>query len=216
MARHRIFPRKDSEINTYFRRVVPYLDLNKLRLLIQEAVILLLQDLLSQWTDIYSESQNPDVRTTAITLTKNTVKKELTKQLRSTYNDIPKSLLTIDDRVVLNLKERDTIMTPIALVKYAPKASLESYSHLEHLLRIVDPTNPDTKEMPYGHKVEIQMAYKTTEAPIWQEVGIASRFLYYVNFEEEDLGKTVMYRFRYINTTGKQGKWSNILTLNIS
>ena len=143
--------------------------------------------------------------------TTNDVMAQFIVLLRTIYHDIPESLLTVNDRNTLNLKKRDIEPSPIEIVNYAPNAILNSAHHLVHNLRFSDPTTPDSKKMPYGHKVEVQMAYKTAVAPVWAKIGIATRFLFTVNFIDADLAKTVLYRFRYINTRGKQGNWSEIL-----
>src|SRR5665213_1643598 len=42
--------------------------------------------------------------------------------------------------------------------------------------------------------------------------GNTGKFLYRIDFDETDFGKTANYKARYVNTRGEKGPWSNVIT----
>lgn len=144
----RIIPRKDADFNDYILRAIPYLQANDARLGVSGPNVNTLVGMRNDWNVLYPKTQNPDVRTLAITAQKNDLKKEITDLLRAVYRDIPESRLTQDDRATLNLKERDREPTRVAVPGHAPDVDIEKVEHRQVTLRLTDPENPDTKARP--------------------------------------------------------------------
>ena len=92
------FPSTDGEFNMYVTVAVPYIILNRARLLVSEFNQTLLGATLRDWNDTYPLSQDINTRTKTATDNKNAARVALTEALRSTYGDIPQSALTNEDR----------------------------------------------------------------------------------------------------------------------
>lgn len=234
MIQHRIFPERDAEFSLYFHRVVNYLygtdtpdptppsslPFNTIRLGMNIDSLTPLWKQFNEWADVFPKSQNPDVRTRAITSEKNELRKQIEARLREMYHDIPESKLKTDDRETFNLKKRDTQPTPAPIAGHAPAPALEKTAHLVQTLRIVDPANPHTQSMPKGQKVLLERFVGNAglaEATIpFGNAETVSRFLHRVLFTASEVGKTVYYRCRYINTRGLQGPSSAVISAVIA
>lgn len=213
MGQHR-FPTTNRKIASYFRKAIPHLETNKVRLGINLENMAILDTSSTKFYTNINLCESNDTKTTTTILLKNEGKEETIAILRTIYSDIPESAFTAQDRVILRIKKRETDNTPIALVDFEPALSIEEIRPGFHKLRIKDSIDPATKAMPYGHNVEVQKAFISAEVAtiLWITVGMASRFLYKVNFNDEDKGKKVQYRGRYVNTRGQQGNWSRIVS----
>jgi len=228
MAQRGPIPATDADFNEYFERVVPYLDANKARLGVSNTALADLQSLFTQWNDIYPKSQNPDLRTSAITAEKNQLREQISDLLREIYRDIPESALTVSDRETLSLKLRDTEPTPSPVPDHAPDITIAEIRHLSHELRLTDPENPHTQAKPKGvAEIEVfrfispEKPQPTPPAPPtdisqYRFVGNATRFLYTVEYTLSDVGKTVWYIARYVNTRGQPGPWSNAVNAAVA
>jgi hypothetical protein len=116
----RRFPAKDIEFNGYIQEAEPYLNANKLRLLISADNITQLTNLKANWDSCYPESQNKTLRTTAIIIHKDESREALKDLLRAIYDDIPESVLTPEDRLTLHLNKRDTVPTRRGMIVQIP------------------------------------------------------------------------------------------------
>ena len=167
-----------------------------------------------QWTTLYPLAKNPDTGTTALKRTKTANGKQLKTLLETIYADIPKSVLTQDDRTTLNLKLRDTTPTKIQPVSYPPTASFAQVSKGIQILRFANPTDPQSKKMPKGNKIEIQIFIGAKGLSGNQlkftTYHIQGKFLQKVTFTDDDEGQTAYYRCCYVTNRGDRGPFSAV------
>jgi len=242
MPNSKIFRSKDTEFNDDLVIQVPYLNTHAVRLGVSTPNLSALNTLFTNpsvpldqlgWKEIWLLHSAKSTRTPDVNTELHIRRHQVEAQMRSIYGDIPKSVLTTTDRSTLNLKLRDTTPTKIQVVEYAPNGDIETMRHLAHVLRITDPANPHTQEMPNGNSVEVQLRYEDsaattsarTAAPaaappaaappaatavVWEtaEHSPASRFLFAVEFAADKVGKMAKYRLRYQNERGDKGNWS--------
>jgi len=231
------FRSKDADFNTDLVVQVPYLNTNAVRLGVSTPNLSNLNTLFTNpsvpldqlgWKEIWLLHSAKSTRTPDVNTELHIRRQQIEVQMRKIYGDIPKSALTTTDRSTLNLKLRDATPTKIQVVEYAPNGDIEAMRHLAHVLRITDPANPHTQEMPNGNKVEVQLRYEDSPATaaartatpaaapvaaapvVWEtaEHSPAARFLFTVEFTTDKVGKIAKYRLRYQNERGDKGEWS--------
>jgi hypothetical protein len=239
MPKNKIFRSKDTEFNDDLVIEVPYLNTNQTRLGISTPNLSILNTLFTNpsvplnqlgWKEIWLLHSAKSTRTPDVNTELHIRRHQMEVHLRLMFGDIPKSVLTTTDRSTLRLPLRDATPTKIQVVQHAPNGDIESMRHLAHVLRITDPANPHTQEMPNGNKVEVQIAYEDSKATaaartavpapvppaaapaerVWTtaEHSPATRFLFSVHFTEAQEGKKAKYRLRYQNERGDKGDWS--------
>lgn len=208
------FPSNDAEFGSYIVQCDNYISNQQPRLNTQHDDLLQLNQLHVQWMNIFPLYANLDSRTTAITQQKNALRNQLEILLRKIFDDIPKSQLTIDDRNILNLPERDHTPTHAPIPDRAPVLAVDEIGHLFHTIRFADPANPHTQAKPEG-VASVELWYAVGVAPVvpaFALYGSTGRFLYRINFAETDVSKTASYKARYVNTRGEKGPWSAVIS----
>jgi hypothetical protein len=207
------FPSKESDKDAHFNIVVPYLVQNATRLNVSAANSSQVNKDLDEWNDWYLQSKNPNTSTKLIVANKNSAMDNIMHTLKSIYNDIPKSALTSDDRVILNLPERSTTRTPTPVPTTFPIGQLNVNVRLEHTISFTDEDGKHGK--PHGVR-GCQIWCKEGE-PVLSVKEL--RFLatdtsspYLNKFDVSDIGKTIHYWLRWENTRGETGPWSTVLT----
>ncbi len=219
------FPTENAEINGYFTTVTVYIPANAARLNIDAGYLSDLNDLYdnggggvpenelgwSQLWVVYDDAAK--VNTTIRNLIK-VRKKEIQTLLRKIYGDLPKSRLTEQDRLTLNLPKRDSEPTTIQAVNFGPVISFEKIDNQIHILRFQNPQTPDSNAMPPGQNVELEMyigdaGIEDNDIPFahFEDTG---KHLFQVDHEPEDKRKTAYYRGRYETDTGKTGPWGDV------
>jgi len=106
------FSTKDADFSNDLNTIVPHLNSEAARLQVAATRLSQLNDLKTDWDDLFPKSTNPSTSTKTIRDTKNQTRQNMEALLREIYDDIPNSVLTNDDRDKLNLPERDSIPTP--------------------------------------------------------------------------------------------------------
>lgn len=218
-----IFPTKDADFDDYYQRTVIYLNNNKVRLKISADNITSLNNYSRSWSIIYPQSQNPDERTTAITNKKTAMRKDIETLLRKIYNDIPKSLLTADDRAALNLKARDTEPTPAPVPTTIPLVELHGGNGSQIVIRF----RQEGGEKGSSHRSAkpekvsyMELCYKTSEpAPTSPDecnktIDI-SKSPNVMNFDPSFSGKRFYCFGRWMNTRSQPGPWTALMSVII-
>jgi hypothetical protein len=211
-----IFPSTDNDFNNYMIVVVAYLLANKLRLLISAANVTALTNILANWTTVYGQYINPNLKNTIIIEKKNNLHNDAETLLKAVFDDIPKSVLTVDDRNTFNLHEHSTEHAKMAKLDQGPVLSVDSSYHLLITIRIKDPQNPVSRAMPDGQKVILEQ-YVGDAGLMPPNIPFASarlvgKCLKEVDFLEADLGKTVYLRACYVNGSGDPSPWSIVIS----
>jgi hypothetical protein len=223
MPDRHVFPPKDADFNDYVQHAEPYLIANKVRLKIDSIDTELLTNRFIAWNNVYPQSQDPERRTTAITKNKNIARKQLEAQIRKIFADIPKSLLTVDDRTTLNLKERDTQPTPAPVPATIPLIELEGHQGHQVFVRYKQEGGERGSSRRGAKPAKIsrlEFIYKTGDpAPANPEacnhVLDISRTPHKLRFEPTDSGKRFYGFARWVNTRNQPGPWTDLLSVII-
>jgi len=217
------FPSKDADFNDYVQRGEPYLIANKTRLKIEMINIELLINGFIAWNNYYPPSQDPDRRTAAITKNKSNARKQLEIQFRKIFNDLPKSLLTVDDRAVLNLRARDSEPTPAPVPSTIPLVELEGHQGHQVFVRYKQEGGErgSSRRSAKPAKVNrLEFVYKTGEpAPVNPDgcntVVDIGRSPHKIVFVPADAGKKLYAFARWVNTRNQPGPWTDLLSVFI-
>ena len=217
------FPTTFTEINDYFNSVTPYLNSNDARLGVSAPNLLILNTAYDRdvvvlddqgWIQLWPQYTDKGGVNDNIRNAVNTRRDDMKTILRSIYDDIPESALTITDRNTLNLPVRDTTPTAVPAVDFAPVISFEKVSNGIQVLRFQNPETPDSNAMPPNQGAEVDhfvgaagIADNDIEFELMEDTG---KHLLQANFEPTDKGKTAYYRARYKTDTGKTGPWSDV------
>ena len=216
MPRQGPFPSKEAELNNYFQAAFAHIMLNKIRLKISQEDQDQLNILIADWNIKYPLSQNENTRTKVTVKDKDDAKDKLINHLRKIYADIPASILTNQDRINLNLLERDSTRTPPAVPTSKPIVLVSTQNRLEHTIYFAGSEGSNAK--PHGAR-GCQIWFKIGDPVVetselsYMATPTASPYLYH--FNGKDAGKIVHYWLRWENTRGEVGPWSDVITTTI-
>jgi len=181
-----------------------------------------LTTLQTAWNTAWDKAKNKDTRSRADVAAKKAARKAYQSALRKFVRQwlAFNSKVSDADREALGLKVKDVEPTPMPVPDRAPDITIDAIKHLSHKLRLTDPANPHTQSKPKGVKSIQVFRFIGSAAPSdvsqYQYVGDATRFLFESKFVLADVGKSVWYIARYINTRGIPGPWSNSVTATIA
>lgn len=212
MPRQKPFPSKETDLNAYFARVVPYLLLHFSRLHVSESNITAVNTALDAWISIFPLARNENLRSKLIIANKNSARDSLITLLRSIYADIPQSILTAQDRITFGLDEKNTSRSLNPKPTTHPIGKININNRLQHTISYTDQDGSIGK--PHG--VRGCQIWFTMDANITSQANL--RYLasssvspYVHKFDVPDVGKTVQYWLRWENTRGETGPWSPVL-----
>jgi hypothetical protein len=115
---------------------------------------------------------------------------------------------------------RGTTPAPVPPPTAVPVASVEVPAPLTHKLIIVEGSTPDRVRLPEGvERIEILGKIGGT-APVTDDelavLGSTTRARHTLSFSMADGGKTVYYRFRYVNPRQEKGPYSAMVAATIA
>lgn len=244
MNNRKRFPDKDSEFNNYLNNVIPYLVAEAARLQITTARTTTLTDLKTAWDDKYPKSQNTNIATKTIVDEKNALRATLEQELRDTFDDIPKSLLTSADRNTLNLPERDATPTKRGKIDTKPGVilKLQAGEGVWVECRVSEDSSrasrhPDSDGVMYRYTLAAPATAANTappagntgtpgtpgttppvaSAPVYV-TGINSKARFFIAIAEADLLKVMTLQCQWLNSTDnkKNSGWSNPVSINLA
>ena len=178
-----------------------------------------LNDLNIEFKEKYSIAENPATRTKVAIQAKNDAKKAFTTDIRRLYRSyiIYNEAVTNEDRDLLQVPIHDAKASPSSAPHSAPSGTVDTSVHLRHTIKVVDSVETSKRGgLPIGvHGFET-----------WRKIGGAiptsdSEFAYLnfsstsslaVDYQLEDAGKTVWYRFRWASMKNQHGPWSEIVS----
>ncbi len=126
--------------------------------------------------------------------------------------------MTNTEKQQAGLPVHDTKPSPMPFPTNSPTALITA-SELRNVIRFSDPEFPSRGHRPRGvMSIEI-IAHIGDTAPVSMDqyltMGVATRMVHAINFNFEDGGKSIWYRFRWIGTRGEVGTWSNVVSAMI-
>lgn len=167
------------------------------------------------WDTKWAVAQDKDSRTSADVEGKDNARAAYETALRAFVKEwiTPNTNITDQERKDMNLTVPDTERSRVPVPANAPGVSVKEIKHLQHILRIIDPTQPGTRAKPDGvRSAQVYIFFGESEPgdnKIYTFYGNANRFKFTVDFDAADRGKLVWYIARWENTRGEVGPWSN-------
>jgi hypothetical protein len=124
-------------------------------------------------------------------------------------------LVTDAQRIDLGVNVADTTKTRIGAVDFAPQFAIDKISIGEHKLRFSNPQDPNSKAMPKGQRISLQIAVgaaNLSENQIqWSNTETVKKFLHTVHYTAGDKAKTAYYRCCYESNRGERGPDSAVV-----
>lgn len=218
------FPRKNIQFNTHLKGAVQYLNDNSIRLRIDPDNLSNLNDLYNNpttgWKYIYPLASNDGNGTKNARKKRDILRKKIEKLLLEIFGDIPKSVLTVEDRDALRLNLTKKGKTRAPKMKRSPLMTLDKIMHLAHRLRFKNPLTPDSFAMPYKQHIVLEcfigVAGIADKDITWGNAQDVTRFLFNKGFTDGDISLTIYYRCCYENTRGERSTWSKVVKSAIS
>jgi hypothetical protein len=208
-------PRREVNFNTWQDVFLTYLLANCVRFGLTTALIDPLITLQIAWRDAWTAATSPATRTKATIKAKDEAMKAYKAAIRKfvkthlTWNDA----VTDPDRDDLGLPIRDTQPTPAEIPQDVPEheVRMSIARRLAFLLRAAGATGFGKPRGRHG----IEMRHALLDAPPTEiEQLIHSEFTtthtLTLDFRESERGKTLYYIFRWENTRGQKGPWTEI------
>jgi hypothetical protein len=217
------FPRKNIEFNTHLKGAVQYLNDNSVRLRVDPDDLIELNDFYNNpttgWIAIYPFTLKDGNGTTNFRKKRDILRGKI-EALLLVILDIPKTILTVEDRSALriNLKKKGKTRSP--KMESCPLMSIDRITHLGNRLRFKNPLTPDSFAMPYKQHIVLEcfigVAGIANKNIPWGNAQDVTRFLYSKSFTDADVSLTIYYRCCYENTRGERSIWSKVVKSAIS
>ena len=215
-------PSPDDEFDTYaVTQFGPYANANATSLGISTADLSALNGALIQWGYAWPGYTNADSAFRAATEEKGTQRGGLEAAIRTIAGKVQANASVTDaQKAALGVTVRKTTRTPVAVPTTTPTIQrIDTSTRAILRLFIVDATTPDSRAKPAGVQgCEIREQVGGT-APVDPNamafLAIETRMPYRADFEAMDIGKTVYFALRWLNTRGEPGPWSAIFNATI-
>lgn len=213
MKRRGLFPSKEGDRSLYFNSSINYLRLNATRLRIATENLDMLVRELDEWNIIYPKSQDDETSTKVVVADKNASMERIMAALKFVYGDIPDSVLTANDRMILNLEERATTRTPAPVPTTFPIGQVHNTNLLEHKITFTDEDGKRGKpEKARGCQVFCKEGTPPLDEKELRLLASDASSPYVHKFSFSDAGKTFYYRLRWENARGETGPWSAVFS----
>lgn len=210
-------PAPDDEFNTYATtKFAPYANTNATALGIAVAQLTALNDALVQWGYAWPGFLNAESAFRAATDEKGTRRGDLEAAIRTIAGKVQTNASVTDaQKSALGITVRKTTRTPAPVPTTTPSIQRIDTSTRGILrLFIVDASTPDSRAKPdgvQGCEIREQIAGTApTDPNTMAFLAIETRMPYRADFEPTDVGKTVYFAMRWLNTRGEPGPWSAV------
>ena len=212
------FPDDDLDLNDYFIFSVEYILDNEERFALSDSNKKKMNDTLDLWLIRFPKAIGATTSTKTTVAEKNKTRKEMKAILRIIYGDIPNSILTVKDRIVLNIPVMGGIRNVLAMTNSTPIGVLNSGNRLNHNITISD-SQSGKRAQPKGVSA-CEIWQKISEEPPFDEedlkyVGSTSNHSFSCNFKGSNAGKKVWYWIRWVNSQNDKGSWGPMFSGNI-
>jgi hypothetical protein len=206
-------PRQDADFLRWQTNFLTVLGKNLTRLGFPNETYQELLGLSTTFSDDFTLADSPETRTKATVQMKNDARKALEQRLRETIAEYltHNHLLTDADRDNMGLPIHDTKLTMTPLPTDMPVGEVGTGTRQQHYIRVKSGTLTGEGKPPKVHGVEV-----------WRKVGgeppaddseytfvcMSTRTAIVIDYPLTDTGKTVHYRFRWVNSRNQPGPWS--------
>lgn len=210
-------PAPDDEFDTYLRdQFAPYEASNFAALGLTAADNTELQNATTAWGYAWTGFTNAEAAFKAATMDKDEKRAAAEVVVRRLAQKVQGNPAVTDvQRAALGITVRKTTKTPVGVPTTVPVLS-RSDTSTRCILRLFfsDATTPDSKGKPPGvQSCEIREQIggtAPTDPNAMAFLAIETRSPYRADFEAGDVGKTVYFALRWLNTKGQPGPWSQI------
>jgi hypothetical protein len=144
---------------------------------------------------------------------KNSIKAELTKEIRgfSKESILYNRLITKEDLLAMGFNPHDDTPTRAPVPTDKGVGEVDTSTHQQHTIR-VKAGNLTGKNKPEKTVTGFEVWRKVGgDPPVtdeeWTYVDFSSRVSLIIKYPLSDVGKTVYYRFRWVNTRNEKGPW---------
>lgn len=210
-------PAPDDEFDTFVRdKFAPYVATNHVALGLTPAENTALQTPTTSWGYAWVAFTNADAAFQAATLDKDNKRKIIEAAVRNLAQKLQANpALTDVQKAGLGITVRKTTRTAVGVPTSVPVLTRADTS-TRCILRLfyADAATPDSKAKPDGvQSCEIREQIggaAPTDPNAMAFLAIETRAPYRADFEAGDAGKTVYFAFRWLNTKGQPGPWSQV------
>lgn len=212
-------PAPDDEFDTYARdQFGPYANANTAPLGIPVAEMTALNAAIDAWGYSWTGFTNAEAAFRAATDDKGLKRQTLENIIRDIAQGVQlRPAVTDAQKAALGITVRKTTKTPVAVpttVPILPRIDTSTRAILR--LFFADSTTPDSKAKPagvQGAEIREQIGGPAPTNPETMAfLAIDTRSPYRADFEQTDVGKTVYFALRWVNTRGQSGPWSQIFS----
>ena len=215
-----VFPRREGDFNGWSNRYSEVIAANPNQYFLTGEEVTHLQQLQADWDKTYADSIAASDQARAAMQAKNDARDALEQMVRSTAKRI-----MADDRITDVLRKdaglpvHKTTRTPVPVPVTAPMGHVVGTDRLEHSILVTDAQTPTKRRKPAG-VIGCETFLLIRDLPSFDPdeyklIGLWTRYPEVVDFEAEDAGKTAHYLFRWFNTKGEKGPWSDVTSATI-
>jgi hypothetical protein len=171
-----------------------------------------IERMILMYEDAYTRAKNPN-RGSADILLKNECRNTLKKAVRHYVKEYLEynHLITDEDRKMMGLPIHDTKPTPAPVPTDSPVGEVDFSTHQQHKVHVKVGTLTGKAKPPKVRGFEVWRKIGG-EPPVsddeWTYVKFSSRSSLLIDYPLTEVGKTVYYRFRWVNTRNQPGPWS--------
>ena len=215
--RHDFIPGSDSEFNTWQGNFILLVEPDVETWSIDTSDFISLKTRQSDWVIAFAKASNRQNRSAADVRAKDDARKLYEKDLRKFVAQwlAHNSKVTDTDRERLGIRVKLETHTPVTVPVSSPVGQIDFSTRQQHIIHFTDSAT-NGKAKPTGvHGCEIWVKIggeppKSESEYTYQ--GLDTKSPYTIDFPVADIGKTVYYRFRWVNKRGQPGPWSSTVS----
>ncbi len=220
MPRDSIFPSSETGFDSFINAAVPHLVSNGARFGINTARRTALTNAAAVWAVAYAKTTDRATRNKNDVSDKNVAKEDLKRLVRETCRALPASVLTPTDRNMLNLRLRDRA-TPTPVPQSFPFLRVDVGIGLQHTLHYRDSEGLSRAKPKGVLQCEIWHYISPDGMPParqedYRYLTVSRTTPCLAHYDGADVGKTVFYVLRWLNTRNEPGPWSRVVMATIA
>ncbi|HEY4787624.1 MAG TPA: hypothetical protein VIH57_16315 [Bacteroidales bacterium] len=182
---------------------------------IPEGPLSALKNIQTVWDGVYLKASNHNNRTSADVVAKNESRREYEKSLRGFIFEWLARNNSIEDseRERMGLTVRKTTHTAVPEPTTSPIGNIDFSIRRQHLIYFTDGLGGKGKpEGVHGCEIYYRMGEAGESDSEYTFLATETKSPYLLTFKMPDAGKMVYYMLRWVNTRGKPGPWSKVIS----